>query len=225
MSKSLHLSLHPQMTKKQISVLRAKKPHMILEGPAGTTKTYLALAKALIALKDGEVDRIIVIRSPVAVRDIGFLPGTQEEKMEAFAGPYVDLVQHLSPKMNFRALTAKGLIEFHPTSYLRGLTFDDAVVILDEYQSFNSHELHTAITRVGDNTRLYLCGDPDQTDLKGREADEHQREIAVLSSMTEDFDHFVFTSDDILRSPFVKRYYMARKNENSGERLRPMLVA
>lgn len=224
MSKPLvHLALHPQLTKKQISVLRAKKPHTILEGPAGTTKTYLALAKALIALKDGEVEKIIVIRSPVAVRDIGFLPGTQEEKMEAFAGPYVGLIADLSPKMNYRAMIAKGLIEFHPTSYLRGLTFDNCYVILDEYQNFNSQELHTAITRVGDGTRLSLCGDSNQTDLKGREAEEHHEEISILQGMDEDFDVFIFTSDDILRSPFVKRYYKARERRDSGSQLSHIL--
>jgi phosphate starvation-inducible protein PhoH and related proteins len=217
MSKLALLTLHPQLTNKQKNVLKSKKDHTLIEGPYGTTKTYLALAKAMIALKNDEVEKIIVIRSPVSIRDIGFLPGTQDEKMEAFAGPYVGLIQQLSPKMNYRSLVNAKMIEFHPTSFLRGLTFDNSYVILDEFQSFNAHELDTAISRVGEGTRLILSGDSDQTDLKGREAEEHLDVVDALRRMKMDFDCFTFTEDDILRSEFVKRFYKARKAQATGE--------
>jgi phosphate starvation-inducible protein PhoH and related proteins len=210
MPKNIAITLHANLTRKQKMVLHSRKQHALLEGPAGTAKTYIALAKAMIALQRDEVEKIIVVRSPVAVRDMGFLPGDADEKMDVFAAPYVGLLQQLSPKMNFKALVSKGMLEFHPTSYLRGMTFDDAFVVLDEAQNFQSHELHTAITRIGEGTKLYICGDSDQTDLKGGAAEEHKRELGIIRRMEEDFDVIRFTTEDIVRSDFVRRYYETR---------------
>ena len=206
----LTLTLHPELTDKQRDVLRNRTQFMILKGPAGTSKTYIALARGLKLLQQNLISRIVIIRSAVEIRSIGFLPGNQQEKLDAYKSPYINLVSQLSPKRNFNALVASKEIEFHSTSFLRGMTFDDAYIIVDEYQNMNAHELETVVTRVGDSTHLVLCGDTDQADLLGTEAKDHRRVMETLETMP-DFYTVEFTVDDIVRSDFVKRYYMAKQ--------------
>lgn len=221
---ALEIVLHPNLTKKQRDILRTKTNFLILEGPAGTSKTYIALARGLKLLKDNEIERIIVIRSAVEIRAIGFLPGNQQEKLEAYMGPYIGLMNELSPKRNFKAMVSGKDIEFHSTSFLRGMTFDNAYVIVDEYQNMNAHELETVVTRVGCNTHLVLCGDSDQSDLKYNEAHEHKKVIDTLQSMP-DFRTYTFGIDDIVRSEFVKRYYEAKNGVVGQEALDNILSA
>jgi phosphate starvation-inducible PhoH-like protein len=183
---------------------------MVLKGPAGTSKTYLALARALKLLSRDEIEKIVIIRSAVEIRKIGFLPGGQAEKLDAYTEPYIHLIGELSPKKGYRAMVGAKQIEFHSTSFLRGMTFDDACIIVDEYQNMSAHELETIITRVGEGTHLYLCGDSDQSDLQGAEAKEHKEVMDTLEMMP-DFDIVEFGVDDIVRSDFVRRYYQAKK--------------
>ncbi len=206
----LTLALHPELTDKQRRILKTRAECLILKGPAGTSKTYIALARGLKLLQQNLISRIVIIRSAVEIRSIGFLPGNQQEKMDAYKAPYAGLVAQLSPKRNFNALVASKEIEFHPTSFLRGMTFDDAYIIVDEYQNMNAHELETIVTRVGDSTHIVLCGDTDQSDLVGTEAKEHQQIMDTLESMPE-FLVVEFTEEDIVRSGFVKRYYLAKR--------------
>jgi phosphate starvation-inducible protein PhoH len=213
---TLELSLHSNLTKKQRDVLKCKSPYIVLDGLAGTSKTYLALARGLKLLRDNEVGQIVIIRSAVEIRAIGHLPGDKEEKLDAYTEPYVHLVGQLSPKKGFKALMKAGDIEFHSTSFLRGVTFDHTCIIMDEFQNCNAHELETIITRVGEGTHLILCGDSDQTDLRFNEAKEHHAIIDTLRRM-DDFVFFQFGLSDIVRSEFVKRYYEAKLASASGE--------
>lgn len=206
---ALQVTLHPKLTDKQRDILKCRSNFVILKGPAGTSKTYIALARALRMLAKGEVERIVIIRSAVEARKIGFLPGDQQEKLDVYTAPYVHLFSELSPKRNFRAMIASKEVEFHSTSFLRGVTFDDACIVVDEYQNMNEHELETIVTRVGVGTHLILCGDSDQSDLIYNEADEHHRVLDTLERMP-DFETYEFTVDEIVRSPFVKRYYQAK---------------
>ncbi len=221
---ALELTLHDNLTAKQRGILKTRANHLILEGPAGTSKTYIALARGLKLLKDGEVERIVIIRSAVEIRSIGYLPGDREEKLEAYMGPYISLVTELSPKRNLKAFISSREMEFHCTSFLRGMTFDDAYVIMDEYQNTNAHELETVITRVGVNTHLVLCGDTDQSDLKYNEAKEHIKVIETLKSMP-DFYTVKFGIEDIVRSDFVRRYYEAKAGILSEPALPHFLTA
>ncbi len=210
MSKPLTLTFHENLTSKQKGILKSKSDFMILKGPAGTSKTYIALGRGLIKLTKREVDKIVIIRSAVETRKIGFLPGSQQEKLDVYTEPYVHLVSELSPKVNFRALLHAKEIEFHSTSFLRGCTFDNAFVIVDEYQNLSEHELETCVTRVGEGTQMTLCGDTDQSDLPVWEKDGHLKVMETLENMP-DFEVHAFTSDDIVRSEFVKRYYQAKE--------------
>ncbi|MFM7012608.1 MAG: PhoH family protein [Betaproteobacteria bacterium] len=207
---ALTLTLHQSLTDKQRSILREPSHFLTLSGPAGTSKTYIALARGLKLLQQQAVEKIVIIRSAVEIRSIGFLPGNQAEKLDAYAGPYIHLINELSPKKNFRALVASKELEFHCTSFLRGMTFDYSYIIADEYQNMNAHELETIVTRVGEETHLVLCGDSDQSDLKYDEAKEHKEVMATLNLMP-DFAHYEFTTDEIVRSEFVKRYYQAKE--------------
>lgn len=207
---TLTITLHENLSPKQRAVFRSKSPYILLKGPAGTSKTYNALARGLKLLSKGDVEKIIIIRSAVEIRKIGFLPGDQQEKLDAYAGPYIHLFNQLSPKKNYRALVADKKVEFHSTSYLRGMTFDNACIIVDEYQNMSEHELETIATRVGQDTHLILCGDTDQSDLPKWEQDGHQKVIDILEAMDE-FDVIEFGIEDIKRGPFVKKYYETKK--------------
>lgn len=215
MAAKLELSLHTSLTRKQKEILHKNPPFLVLKGPAGTSKSYLALALAIGNLARRTVERIVVIRSAVEARSIGFLPGDPDGKLEPYTLPYIDLVSELSPKRSFRALQSAKELEFHSTSFLRGMTFTNAFVILDEFQNCNAHELETVATRVGEGTRLVLCGDSGQTDLRGAEAKEHHRIMTALESMPE-FVTYTFTHDDIVRSKFVRSFYASLADVNAG---------
>lgn len=218
---ALQVTLHPKLTDKQREILKCPADFMILRGPAGTTKSYIAIAKALRLLSQERVEKIVIVRSAVEARKIGFLPGDQQEKLDVYAAPYVHLFNELSPKRGYRAMIASKEVEFHSTSYLRGVTFDDACIIVDEYQNMNEHELETVVTRVGEGTRLFMCGDSDQTDLQHDEGTEHMRVIRTLEQMPE-FSVFDFGVEDILRSPFVKRYYQVKEASQQPAFLRAL---
>lgn len=210
---SRDIVLHENLTPRQNQIIGSDSDFMILTGPAGTAKTYTALARGLLLLNRKHVERIAIIRSAVATREIGFLPGSQEEKLAAFTEPYVQIIESLCPRTRYREFVSKKKIEFHSTSFLRGLTFDGTYCIVDEYQNLSAHELETAITRVGVGTHLILCGDSDQSDLQGRDADEHKSVIRTLRKM-KDFEIHEFTVDEIVRSDFVRRYYEAKLELN-----------
>lgn len=208
---ALVLTLHPKLTRKQKEILRTPKKGLVLDGPAGTSKTYIALAKALRLLEKGEVDKIMILRSAVEIRKLGFLPGDADDKLEPYTDPYVGLIAELSPKKNYRSFVAAKEIEFHSTSFLRGVTFRNAYVIVDEFQNMNEHELDTIATRLSDDTHIAFCGDTSgQSDLTGSESREHRNVIDIFKAMDDDFDTFVFGIEDIVRSGIVKRYYEAK---------------
>lgn len=214
MAAKLELTLHPNMSKKQREILHKNPSFLILKGPAGTSKTYLSLALGLGNLIRRNVERIVIIRSAVEARSIGFLPGDPDGKLEPYTLPYISLLSELSPKRSFKSMQSAKEIEFHSTSFLRGLTFSNAFVILDEFQNCNAHELETVVTRVGEGTRLILCGDANQSDLRGAEAKEHHRVLEALETMPE-FVTYAFGVEDIVRSKFVRSFYAALADVNS----------
>ena len=189
--------------------------HIIANGSAGTGKTYAALYLAVndVLSKETETKRIIIVRSAVASRNVGHLPGTLEEKTEVYEMPYKDMMAdlHKSGSCNtYDYMKESGLIQFMPTSYVRGLTWDDAVIIVDEVQNLNFHELNSIITRVGDESRLIVVGDYIQTDLhkSGTDVSGMNKFLEVASRMNE-FSEIVFGPDDIIRSGFVKSWVLA----------------
>lgn len=190
--------------------------NVIGNGSAGTGKSFISLYLALNDILDDEKpqDRIIIVRSAVATRDIGHLPGSIAEKMEVYEEPYKDIVSTLLRKAKaYDDMKDAGRIEFMPTSFVRGLTWDNAVVVLDEVQSMTYHEINSVITRIGENTRIIICGDIAQNDLITKKNDQSgfNRMLAVASKMNA-FDIITFTRNDICRSAFVKAWICAAED-------------
>lgn len=179
-------------------------------GYAGTGKTYLAVVMAMRSVLDADEpqDRVIIVRSAVSTRDVGFLPGTLDEKTELYETPYRDILQRLFKKATtYDDMKARGLVEFMPTSFIRGLTWDNAVVIVDEAQNLTMHELNSVMTRLGRNTRIILVGDCGQTDFT-REATGFSDAVNIFKSM-KGFSVVKFRADDIVRSKIVKDWILA----------------
>lgn len=194
---------------------------IIANGSAGTGKTLAGLFLALndVLSKSSPQQRIIIVRSAVATRDVGHLPGDLSEKLEPYEAPYKDILTFLMANNNphtYDNMKEAGLIEFMPTSYIRGLNWDDAVVIIDEVQNLNFHEVNSVITRVGDNTKILVIGDQIQTDLYRSSNDKSgMKRFLDVARRMRDFDEIVFKKEDIIRSDFVKSWIYAL--EESGE--------
>lgn len=190
--------------------------NVVASGSAGTGKSFCALWLALNDVLDDEKpqNRIIIVRSAVPTREIGHLPGTAEEKMEPYEAPYVEIVADLLRKEKAYAdLKDMGKITFMPTSFVRGMTWDDAVVVVDEAQSMTTHEINSVVTRVGRNTKIIICGDVAQNDLIMKKHDQSGffRMLKVVEKMAE-FDVVTFTRNDIVRSAFVKAWICASED-------------
>ena len=177
----------------------------MLHGCAGTGKTFISLYLALDDLQKEEYSRIVLVRSAVPTREMGFLPGTEDEKSKVYEAPYVSIMQELFSRGDnpYGQLKQKGVINFLTTSYIRGTTFNDSVIIVDECQNMTFHELDSIITRVGKNCRIIFCGDFFQSDLKSSSGLKDF--MMIIKSMNE-FYFIGFGIPYIVRSDFVKSY-------------------
>ena len=190
--------------------------HIVGYGSAGTGKSFISLWLALNDILDKEKpqNRIIIVRSNVATREVGHLPGTYEEKLAPFETPYKDILESLVGKSStYDDMKAAGLIEFMPTSFIRGQTWDNAIVIIDESQSMNGHEIHSVLTRIGTDSRLLILGDVKQDDLiyKKNDTSGFAKALTVLETM-KSVAMVKFTQDDIVRSGFVREWIIACEN-------------
>ena len=193
--------------------------HLVAYGCAGTGKTFITLYNALCDVLDERTpyERIYLVRSLVATREIGFLPGTHDDKADIYQIPYKNMVKYMFQmpsdadfEMLYGNLKAQETIKFWSTSFLRGTTLDNAIVIVDEFQNLNFHELDSIITRVGENTKICFCGDATQSDLqKTNERNGIVDFMRILRAMPS-FDMIEFGVEDIVRSGLVKEYIMAK---------------
>ena len=189
--------------------------HLFLYGVAGTGKTFLSLNLALkeVLNEKTEQQRVYIVRSLLPTRDIGFLPGDEEDKAFLYQMPYQNMVRFMFQAPSDSAferlyvdLRKQGTIEFLSTSFLRGITIDNGIIIVDECQNLNFHELDTIITRVGQNSRIIFCGDFQQTDLnKTSERNGIYDFQRILYEMGE-FENIEFDLGDIVRSGFLRNY-------------------
>jgi len=195
--------------------------NLILNGSAGTGKTYIALAMALEEVLDPKspYEKVLIVRSAVSTRDIGFLPGTEDEKVEVYAAPYIDIVNKIfSTRMGWERLRAHDMVQFTSTSFVRGMTWDNVIVVLDEMQNTSAHESDSIITRLGNNTRMIMCGDYYQSDfVRANEREGILDFLKVVRTMTS-FDEIEFNWTDIVRSGLVRDYIIAKQTlKNAGE--------
>lgn len=188
--------------------------NLALIGSAGTGKTFQAMLLGLecITDKNNTQEKVVMFRSVVPTRDMGYLPGTVEEKKEVFETPYKNIIgELLGGDQPYKRLVHTHQFEFMTTSFIRGLTIDNAVIIVDEMQNLNFHELDSVMTRVGNDCRIIFCGDYHQSDFReGSERDGVMKFIRIL----EQLKHFTvvqFGWDDIVRSDFVRDYIMTKE--------------
>lgn len=195
-----------------------KKDIMVLSGCAGTGKTLSALYKALEEALDKRSKRqkIIIVRSNVSVRDPGALPGDLEEKNAIYELPYEQLCSFLLGKPDsYSRLKEQGVVSFMSTSFMRGLTFNNSIVIVDEFENCNFQEINTIITRLGNNSKIILCGDIHQTDLyKKGDVSGWWKFMEIINNM-HNVLHVDFKVEDIVRSGLVKDYLIAKEKTSS----------
>lgn len=186
--------------------------NLVLVGSAGTGKTFMAAAIGLEMLQSGDIDFIHFFRSAVQGRNIGFLPGNEEEKMASFEGAIRDQINEAMKRGDgYDLLKQKGLVTFQSLSFQRGRNHRNALLVVDEIQNCDWEEINTIATRVASGTRLILCGDTKQTDLKRDSG--YGMLMRVLKHMSARIAVHEFTPSDIVRSAFVKEWIMACEKE------------
>ena len=194
------------LTKNQLEAFESDK-NLILHGIAGTGKTFISCYLAFDDMVKGVYNNLVIIRSAVPTRDIGFLPGSEKEKASVYEEPYKEIALELFQRGDaYEILKTKGLVHFMTTSFVRGITLKDAVIMVDECQNMSFHELDSIITRVGTNCRVIFCGDFRQSDLKTNGLESFMKILKNMGS----FDFIDFEIKDIVRSEFVKDYIIAK---------------
>jgi phosphate starvation-inducible protein PhoH len=186
---------------------------VMLCGSAGTGKSFIACYKALEEVLDrsSSFHRVVIVRSAVQSRDLGFTPGSVEDKMSLYEQPYMQICHTLFGRRDaYEALKECGRIEFISTSFIRGMSFDDAVIIVDECQNLTWEELSTIMTRVGYRSKIIFCGDYKQTDLYRNNKDKSGlKKFHEIAKMMNSFTNIEFTTEDIVRSSIVKDFLVA----------------
>ena len=200
-----------------------KDKNLVAYGCAGTGKTFITLYNALKDVLDEKTayDKIYLVRSLVATREIGFLPGDHEDKSSLYQIPYKNMVKYMFEmptdtdfEMLYGNLKSQGTISFWSTSFIRGTTLDNAIVIVDEFQNLNYHELDSIITRIGQDSKIMFCGDATQSDLvKSAEKNGIADFMKILRIMPS-VDIVEFGVEDIVRSGLVKEYLLAKMEMN-----------
>lgn len=184
-----------------------------LFGSPGVGKTFLAMYRAIeeVLAKDNPFKQLVVVRSTVAVRDMGFLPGTEEEKMKVYEQPYKEICTTLFGRSDaWDRLKEQGYARFISTAHIRGITVDDAIIVVDECQSMTFHELNSVISRVGHRSKIMFCGDRFQNDLIVKKSDvSGLKKFQDIARTMNDFQEVFFTPDDIVRSSLVKSWIIA----------------
>lgn len=188
--------------------------HLLLHGVAGTGKTFLSLYLALQKLftsSPSKYHNVKIIRSVVPTRDIGFLPGRSNEKIEVYEQPYRTICTELFGRSDaYEILKTKGDLEFITTSFIRGCTFDNTIIIADEIQNMNDAEINTIMTRVGRDCKVILAGDFRQNDLYKSKFDKSGLSLLLnVADKMESIRSIDFGIDDIVRSGFVREYIEA----------------
>ena len=199
--------------------------HIVAYGCAGTGKTFITLYNALrdVLSENTPYERIYLVRSLVATREIGFLPGTYEDKADIYQIPYKNMVKYMFQmasdadfEMLYGNLKAQETIKFWSTSFLRGTTLNNAIIIVDECQNLNFHELDSIITRVGTDCKIIFAGDVMQTDLVKTNERNGILDFMKILEVMEEFTSIEFGTEDIVRSGLIRSYILSKMHMGFG---------
>ena len=197
----------------------ASGKNLVAYGAAGTGKTFITLYNALQDVLDphSHAEKIYIVRSLVATREIGFLPGDHDDKSLLYQIPYKHMVKYMFEmpseadfEMLYGNLKTQGTIDFWSTSFIRGTTFDNAIIIVDEFQNLNFHELDSIITRVGQDSKIVFCGDVNQSDLQKTNERNGILDFQRILEGMDEFSMVEFGINDIVRSGLVKSYLISK---------------
>lgn len=196
------------------------RKHLFLHGSAGTGKSFIAIYLALreIFSSQSPFKKLIIVRSLVQTREMGHLPGSDKDKMKVYEAPYHPICAELFNRGDaYTLLKQKGIIEFMSTSFIRGITLNDSIVLVDECQNLNANEMHSIMTRVGNHCKIVFAGDIRQTDLNKRKELSGISDFITIISRMNCFEFVEFDEDDIVRSALVKNYIITKnKLEDEG---------
>jgi predicted ribonuclease YlaK len=196
-----------------------KNQNLVAYGCAGTGKTFITLYNALRDVLDERTpyEKIYIVRSLVATREIGFLPGDHEDKSSLYQIPYKNMVKYMFElpseadfEMLYGNLKTQGTISFWSTSFIRGTTLDKAIIIVDEFANLNGHELDSIITRVGEDSKIMFCGDATQSDLVKTNERNGIIDFMKILRVMPSFDIIEFGIEDVVRSGIVREYLTAK---------------
>jgi predicted ribonuclease YlaK len=193
--------------------------HLLIHGYAGTGKSFLACYLGIreVMEPNNTYNKLVLVRSTVATREIGHLPGKKEDKIAEYEAPYIDIFSKLFNRGDAYSVLKQGKhVEFECTSFLRGITIDNAIVIVDEIQNMTFHELDSILTRLGDNAKIVLCGDFRQSDLKYKDERQGLGDIMKILKSLEEVATVEMQIDDIVRSGFVKSYIIAKTHQQGS---------
>ncbi len=187
--------------------------HLVLHGCAGTGKTFLSMYLALkdIFTKGTPYHKLVIVKSAVQTREMGFTKGSREEKEFEYVVPYISICKELFPTVEnpYQQLVDQDVVQFMTTSFMRGITFNNSIIICDEMQQNTFKELDMVATRVGEDSKIIFCGDLVQNDLKKHEQSGFNDFLRIVKEMPE-FTNVEFTVDDVVRSGFVKNYILTK---------------
>ena len=218
-----HLRTITPLTDHQQDVFNAfaDGKNLVLHGAAGTGKTFISLYLALQAVLEpsSPYQRVYIVRSLVPTREIGFLPGDEEDKSNLYQTPYKNMVRYMfnmpdegAFKVLYENLRNQGSIDFWSTSFLRGITLDRAIIIVDEFSNLNFHELDSIVTRVGQDSRIIFSGDYMQSDLVKQQERSGVLDFMKITQSMDAFSCIEFDISDIVRSGFIREYLITKIN-------------
>ena len=188
--------------------------NLLLHGIAGTGKSFLSIYLSLqsILSESSKYKKLVIVRSVVPTRDMGFLPGNNKEKTKVYEAPYYAICSEIFERGDaYEYLKSKGIIDFISTSFIRGITLNDCIIVVDEIANMTLHELDSVITRVGKNCRVIFCGDFRQSDFTREHEKAGLTDFMRILNRMKSFDHIDFKEEDIVRSSMVKEYIIAKE--------------
>lgn len=194
--------------------LYEENKHLLLIGTAGTGKSFLSIYLGMDDILNKQTHRkMVIIRSVVPTRDMGFLPGSNKEKALVYEAPYYAIFNEMFDKRDaYETMKQKNVVEFMTTSFVRGITINDCIVIVDEFQNMTASELHSVFTRIGKNCRVIFSGDIKQNDFTGKREVSGFKDFFKVINLMPSFSVIEFTKEDVVRGDLVREYIIARED-------------